>query len=153
MRQLDRQKSTGFVSVWVSLIIGIICLMMSQNFIAWLVAGVTGQTYATNVNWTAGPKVGQPVSFFDLQGGTAWTQVGTFTLGAALLIEAAVMLLWSQGKLGRVGVFTSLAVGLLALVTNVAVAGYVFSLGILPIFSLLAVAVAGMIVFERKEMI
>src|SRR5688572_6393201 len=47
--------------VWLSLIIGLILMMVGWTFARWAIATLTGQTFHTNVNWTAGPKAGQEV--------------------------------------------------------------------------------------------
>jgi len=146
--------SGGMSGVWVSGIIGIICLMLSQSFVAWLFATITGQAYNTGVNWTIGDKAGQPVSFFELQGGTAFTQLGTFLLGVTLIVEAVVLLLWFRGVVkGNAFLYLCVTLAALALVANLGVAFYLFSIGITPLFSLLAAAVAGMVLFDRKGMI
>src|SRR5687768_9905560 len=58
------------ISIWISLIVGLICLMLGWSFARWLAAKASGNEFATGVNWVAGPKAGQPVSYFELQGGT-----------------------------------------------------------------------------------
>jgi len=137
-------------SAWLSLIIGIICLLLGQNFLRWLLATATGRPHATGVIWNAGPKAGQPVDYFELQGGTAWTDMGVFLMGVALLIDGGVML-WLLRGVGRwtVGLATlALGVTALAVLVNLGVAADFVRRGGLPLFSLLAVAIGGYMLFE-----
>jgi hypothetical protein len=144
----------GVTSVWVSAIVGLICIMLSWNFAKWLVTTLSGQTYNTGVNWIDGPNAGQPVGYFELATGWGYTEMGMFLLGVALVVEAAVLFVYLKGlTASRWPVVVCLVLSGFALLTNLTVCGYVLFLGLMPIYSLMAVLVAGMIFFERKAML
>ena len=145
----------GFGSVWLSLIAGLIFLAMGQTFGRWLVARASGREFATGVNWTAGPKEGTPVAYFELMGGTAWTDTGLFLMGVALLLDAAILgILASRGRHNRALVLIAVAVTSIAMVINAGVVAYVISIGItLPLTSLIALAVGGFVVFDHAPVL
>src|SRR5690554_1263458 len=74
--------------VWISAIVGIVLMLLGRSFGAWAITTLTGGTYETGVNWISGPLAGQPVGYWELAGGTAWTDSGIFLLGLALILEA-----------------------------------------------------------------
>ena len=131
---------------WLSGILGVICLLIGANFARWL---LSGGTWTTGVIWTAGPKAGQPVAYFELQHGQAWTETGIFLFGLALVLEAAMLLASSRAGPGvrRATVGAALVVTALATLVNAGVAAYLVSIGVtLPLFSLLATAFGGYMV-------
>ena len=137
----------GGVSVWISLIVGVIFLIFGANFGRWLIAG---GHLATNVNWTAGPKAGTPVAYFELQGGTAWSEAGFFVMGVALILDAALLLLIYRSRSPRRAlVLIALGVTGVALALNVGVGFYLFSISILPIATLIAVLTGGIMLFDQ----
>lgn len=145
---------TGFGSIWLSVIAGIIFLAMGATFGRFLAAKLSGNTFATGVNWTAGPNQGQPVSYFDLQGGTAWSETGLFLMGIALLLDAAILAaLASRGRPNQTLVLIAVALTSIAALINAAVVFYLFSIGIFPLASLIALAVGGFVVFDHAPML
>src|SRR5687767_12879484 len=102
--------------VWLSLIIGLILMMVGWTFARWAIATLTGQTFHTNVTWTAGPKAGQEVDYFELQGFTAWTDAGLFLFGLAMVLEAA-MLAVVYSRMGGKVALTALALLVTVLAT------------------------------------
>lgn len=138
--------------VWMSLIIGLILMMAGWTFARWAIAKMTGQAFHTNVKWTAGPKAGQEVDYFELQGFTAWTDMGLFLFGLALVLEAAMLAVVYSRAGGKV-VLTMLAllVTVLATALNLFVAAKLLGIGIMPLMSALAVAFGGyMIMYEWR---
>lgn len=148
---VDLDHSVG-AEVWISVILGLIFMFMGWNFARYAIATMTGQTFHTNATWNAGPKAGQEVEYFELEGGTAYTQAGIFLFGLALLLEAAAMLIaYTGAPFKRALVAFALLVTLLATVFNVFVAIKMFAIGIFPLMSALAVAFGGyMAVYEWR---
>ena len=104
------------------------------------------------MNWTSGPKAGQEVDYFDLEGFTAWTDTAIFLFGLAMVLEAA-MLTVVYSRLGGKVALTSVAllVTILATALNLVVCFKLFGAGIMPLMSALAVAFGGyMAVYEWR---
>lgn len=149
-----REPAGGFgpVAVWISLVIGLLFCMFGANAARWGVAKLSGHEFATGINWTeaAGDRAGTPVGYFELQGGTAWSEVGFFTMGVALLLDAVLLFfVYGSRRPKPLLIGAALAMTGVALAINVGCAGYVFSLGILPFSSMVAVLVGGMMLFEQ----
>ena len=144
----------GLSAVWISLICGLLCLMFGMNFIRWAGATLSGQTFNTNVTWNVGERAGQPVSYFELTGGTAWTETGLFLMGIALLLDAGLMLIAYRGGVpNRRLVMLAVVITGAAMLLNIAVAFYVFGMGILPFTSIIALLVGGMILFDHVPLL
>ena len=141
--------------IWVSLIIGLIMLFLGRNFAHFSVATISGKEFHTGVNWTAGPKEGQEVAYFELSGHTAWTEMGLFFFALVLLVDASLLLLNAVVLKGKNSTVVMLAMQLtfLALVVNGIAAVLVFSDGIIPILSALALAIAGWILADQYRML
>ena len=130
--------------VWISVLLGIVYMFIGLNFARYMAANLTGGTYHTNVNWTAGEKAGQEVAYYDLQGGTAHTDSAMFLFGLALLLEAIAMLIAHTGAPGKkLFVGFALFVTLLATAYNLFVIVKLFGMGITPLMSVIAVAIGG----------
>ena len=144
----------GGVSVWISLVVGVIFLYFGQSFGGWLAATLTGKPFDTHVTWTTGPNEGQTVAYFQLQGGTAWSDAGFFTMGVALLLDAALLLVVYRSRSPRRGlVLAALAITAVALALNVGVVGYLFTLGIMPLASLVAMLTGGIMLFDQMAVL
>jgi hypothetical protein len=130
--------------IWLSAILGVVFLMMGWNFARFLGAKMMGRAFDTGVTWTTGAKSGQPVDYFDLQGYTAYTDASLFLFGLALVMEAAVMAFARRNTRGARALVT-LSFVLIAGMTlfNIIVAGMLLQSGVMPIFSVLAVAFGG----------
>jgi len=138
--------------VWLSLIIGIVLMMIGQSFARYSFAKLRGQPFHTNVKWAAGPKEGQEVEYFELEGFTAWTDTGIFLFGLAMVLEAA-MLTAIYSRLGGKRALTGFAlfVTILATGLNVYVCVKLFGVGIMPLMSAMAVAFGGyMAIYEWR---
>ena len=132
--------------IWISAIVGIVLMLLGRSFAAWAYTTLTGGTYQTGFNWQIGPKAGQPVGYWELLSGIAWTESGIFLLGVALVLEAIVLLTATSSRrapAGLIGVALILTVA--ATVYNGVVAGVLFSMGILPLLSILAFGFGGYI--------
>ena len=143
----DRAYDPGYsvsAEVWISVIFAIIYMFIGFNFARYMAAKVTGGTYHTKVNWTAGEKAGQEVDYYDLQGGTAHSDSAMFLFGLALLLEAIAMLIAHTGAPGKkLFVGFALFVTLLATAYNLFVIAKLFGMGITPLMSVIAVAIGG----------
>ena len=151
-RSYDAARPSVGAEVWLSLIIGLILIMVGWRFARWAAAMMTGQPFHTNVNWMAGPKAGQEVSYYELEGFTAWTETALFLFGVALVLEAA-MLAVVYSRLGGKVALTAIAllVTVLATALNLVVAIKLLGNGIMPLMSVLAVGFGGyMAVYEWK---
>jgi hypothetical protein len=130
--------------VWLSGIIGLLLIMFGWNFARFCSAKLTGQTFHTGVNWTAGPKEGGEVDYFELQGYTAYTEAGIFLFGLALVLEAFLLATVKRNTpASRAIVGFTLLITVLATALNLIVCGLMFKIGLLPIMSGLAVAYGG----------
>jgi hypothetical protein len=151
-RSYDAARPGVGAEVWLSLIIGLILIMVGWRFARWALATMTGQPFHTNTTWTSGPKAGQEVSYFELEGFTAWTETALFLFGLALVLEAA-MLAVVYSRMGGKVALTAVAqlVTVLATGLNLLVAIKLLGIGIMPLMSALAVAFGGyMAVYEWK---
>ena len=132
--------------VWISLIIGVILMMVGQSFARYAIARLSGNEFHTRVNWTSGPKAGQEVDYWDLQGYTAWTDTAIFLFGLAMVLEAAMLAVVYSRSGGKIPLtMLALIVTILATALNLWVCFLLFGAGILPLMSGLAVAFGGYI--------
>lgn len=140
----------GFASIWISLVVGAILMMLGANFGRWATATLSGTPFQTNVNWTAGPKEGQMVEYFDLQGGTAWSEAGLFLMGVALLLDAGLMFVfYRRGTFSSSLLYAAIFVTGIALAINVFVAAKLFGLGVMPMITMCAVLGGGILLFDH----
>jgi hypothetical protein len=132
--------------VWLSAILGIILMMVGMSFAQWVIASMTGGTYHTNATWTEGPKVGQEVSYWELEGFPALRDCAIFLFGLAMALEAVVLVVvHSRIRSKRPLLFFALTITLIATALNLVVAGKLFAVGVLPFLSLLCVGFGGYI--------
>jgi hypothetical protein len=131
---------------WVSALIGVILILVGRSFGGYLAATLTGQPYHTNVTWMQGPKEGQEVAYWELQGFTALSDSAIFLFGLTMVLEAVVLALVNTRFKAKVSLVTvALFVTVLVTAYNAVVALRLIASGILPITSLLAVAFGGYI--------
>ncbi len=76
---------------FLSLAIGAVLMMVGRGFAEWLIAAVRGVTYDTGVIWQAGPKIGQAVKYWELEGFTALSESTVFIFGLALVADGIVL--------------------------------------------------------------
>jgi hypothetical protein len=134
--------------IWITGFLGVIFMLMGMTFAKWAIAKMTGQPFHTMVNWTSGPKSGQEVDYFELQGFSAWTDMGVFLFGLSMLLEAIALIFVLLGKLRLAAVLLALLVTGATFLLNALVVVKLFGAGVLPILSLLAVAFAGFMVMR-----
>ena len=84
--------------VLISVIVGVIFLFLGQSFARWLVAAASGNPFSTGVMWSIGPKAGQPVDYWELQGATAWTDCGMFLFGVSAIVDAIALLVLMRAR-------------------------------------------------------
>ena len=143
---VDVQPGIG-AEVWVSAIVGIILMLVGMNFAKWAITTMAGGTYHTTVNWTAGPKAGQEVAYWELDGFAALQDCGLFLFGLAMVLEAIVLVVvHSQVRAKRPLLAVALLITLTATILNLLVSAKLLSAGVLPLMSLLAVAFGGYII-------
>lgn len=78
-------------SIWLSLIISMVVMMMGWGSAKWATATLLGQPYDTGVTWQTGTRAGQSVAYWDLMGHQALSESALFLFGLACLLEAAAM--------------------------------------------------------------
>lgn len=144
------QLTIGF-DIWFNLMIGLLLIGLGFSFARFLAAQMTGQPFHTNVTWAQGPHAGQEVAYFDLQGFTAWSDMGVFFFGLILLFEAAAKIIATlhPGPLSRSLLGLAMALTLLTTALNLYVCARLLSVGIIPLISGLAVAFGGWIIAEE----
>src|SRR5688572_21191122 len=141
-------------AVWISIALGVVMMLLGRSFVGWALAKLTGRPHSTGVDWMAGPKAGQPVEYWELQGLTAWTDSGLFLFGLAMVLEGLMLAVLNSSLSHRAKL---LAVGC-ALFLGVAATGYnllvvvrLMGIGITPLMSILAVAFGVyMVLYEWK---
>jgi hypothetical protein len=140
----------GAAEVWISAIFGIVFILIGKTFGAYLWSLITHQPFHTGVNWTSGEQAGSEVTYPQLQGFVIWTDSGMFIFGLALLLEALAMALTrTQLRLKRAVVSLALLIAAIATAYNLVVVFVLFSQGLLPLLSLLAVAYGGYLVISQ----
>lgn len=140
--------------VWLSAIIGLVFLLLGRNFALYLFSLITHRPYHTAVNWTSGAHAGEEVAYPDLVGYVMYTDASMFLFGLALLFEAIILAaVHSRIRSKKPLVLIALLVAVVATALNLIVALMLFSAGILPLFSLLAVAFGGYIVAHEWRML
>jgi hypothetical protein len=132
--------------VWLSAIVGVVLILMGRNFASWAITTLAGYTFHTGVNWTAGPKAGTEVDYWDLQGYTALQEAGLFLFGLAMVLEAIVLwVVHSRVRAKRLLLAFALSVTLMATAMNLLVSIKQIGFGLLPLWPMLAVAFGGYI--------
>lgn len=158
MPSRPNQQGTLGADVWVSVIIGLLMIFMGINFGKFLIARVSGQPYHTGVNWTEGPlanSANPEVAYFDLQGFTAWTDMGVFLFGLVLLLEAGAraMMAIRPGGASRLVLMAAIGLTFATVLLNGFVCFRLMSNQITPLISGLAVAFGGWILVDEWRML
>ena len=140
--------------VWFAAIVGVIFIFLSRSFPTWLIRTLTGKAFATGVVWNVGPKAGQPVAYWELQGHTALSDMAIFLFGIAVVFEAAMYLVWLRNS-SRLQAVTWVALAMTALATglNLLAVSVLWSDGITPLTSLLAVAFGGWMFVQQRGLL
>ncbi len=150
-QQPPHRRAGVIGEIWVSLTIGIIFIYLGANFAHFATETMIHRPFHTGVNWTSGDKEGTEVSYFDLEGFTAWSEMGMFVFGLTLLFEALAKTLISirPSNVSRLALMLAIPLTLLAVVLNLIACVKMFSVGITPLISGLAVAFGGWILFDE----
>jgi hypothetical protein len=147
----DPPLSVG--EIWFSVIVGVVFLLLGGTFARFLVTRITHQPFHTNVNWTAGPKTGQEVEYLELQGRPWLTDAGMFLIGLAIVLDALVRVcMYKQIRAARPLAYLTFAITLGAVLFNLYVVTTLMG-SMLPLLSLLAVAMGGYIAFMQWQII
>jgi hypothetical protein len=144
------QSGFGFETMFATLL-GVIYMVLGWNFARYLMATFSGQTFNTGYTWQTGPKSGQPVEYWDLQGFTALSEASMFTFGLAMVVEAIVLaILVSRPRaIALAGVFVSLLITLVAVALNLMASVRLLNAGITPLFSIVATLVGGYMAYYQ----
>ena len=148
-----RQAGVG-PDVWISTVIGLLFIFMGVTFAKFAVAKLTHQPFHTGVDWTddAHPT-NTEVSYFELSGYTAWTDMGAFLFGLTLLFEAAskAALTLRPGTASRWLLGLAIALTLATVALNLYACGLLLHVGITPLLSGIAVAFGGWVLYDEWQ--
>lgn len=137
-------------SIWLSLIIGLLMMMLGWGFAQWAIPTLLGRPYDSGVLWTTGVNTGKTVAYWDLIGHEALSESAIFIFGLACVLEAAAI---GVGRIrpGATMVATGLALTmtLVATIYNLVTCGVLLQDGVTPLLSLLAVAFGGYMVITH----
>ena len=141
-------------SIWLSLIIGLVVMMMGWGFAKWATATLLGHPYETGATWQTGDRAGQSVAYWDLMGHQALSESALFLFGLACVLEAAAMAAgYARPRLRTTTVSVALLFTLLATVYNLVTCVVLFKADITPMLSLLAVGFGGYMAFAEWAML
>lgn len=143
--------TAGF-GVFLSLILGVLFMFLGQRFARWAIAAMSGQPFSTDTTWMTGPNAGQQVPYWELAYSAAWTDMGIFTMGAALILDALVMFLATRGaRPNAILMLIAFVVTGAAVAVNLGLCGklMVGPNASLPVFSLVAVIAGSFVLFDH----
>ncbi len=140
--------------VWFAMIVGSIFILLSKSFPIWLISRLAGKPFPTGVIWSVGPKAGQPVEYWELQGHTALSDMSIFLFGVAVIIESLMYLVWLKRPTQLKAVAqVALAVTILATALNLMTSALLSSAGIMPLLSLMAAAFGGWMFVQQRGLL
>ena len=141
--------------IWFSLIVGVIFLLLGRSFGGYALAKVTGQPHHTGVVWSPGtPLAGQEVSYRELQGNVFLNDSAMFLVGLAIVLDAIVRVAVYKGiRAARLLAYLGFAITVLATIYNLYAVSVLLKGNVLPLLSLLAVAMGGYISFQQWQTI
>ena len=145
------EAGTGAM-LWISLILGLLCMAIGRSFGSYAIAKLTGREHHTHFNWSDGPLVGTEVAYWDLQGFVALTDTGIFLFGLAMILEGVALAIVNS-KLGgkKIVLAISLAIIAIATVINLFAAMKVMGTGLIPLMSGMAAGLGGyMAIYQWK---
>jgi hypothetical protein len=144
--------TAGF-GVFLSLILGLVFMLLGQQFARWGIATLSGNDYVTGKIFPpGGPDGNKPVPYWQLDDMSQWTDLGLFSLGAALLVDAVLMLVASRrGRVNPILFFSAFGVVSCAVATNLVVGWKFMSLTppVTPIVSIVAVIAGAFVLFDH----
>jgi hypothetical protein len=138
--------------VWVSLILGLLCMMVGRRFASYLAARLSGREFHTQSTWSMGPRAGQEVEYWDLSGSSAWTDASIFLFGLALLLEAVALWVITSRMGGKKFILSiSLVIVVISTVFNLYTCVRVLGDNLIPLPSGIATAMGGyMAIYQWK---
>ena len=140
--------------VWLSAVVGVVFLLVGRRFAAYALSLLAHAPFHTNVNWLSGPKAGQEVAYRELEGFVFYNESAMFLFGLALLLEALMLaVIHARLAFSRPVIALALLIAIIATGYNLVVALMLFSTGVLPLFSLLAIAFGGYIVMHEWRLL
>jgi hypothetical protein len=140
--------------IWISLIVGILLCLLGKTFASFCMAKIMHQPYHTTFFWDSdgpGGKAGEEISYFNLPGFTAWSDMGLFIFGLVLLFEAAskTLLVLRPGKIARAALMFAIILTIAGVGLNLIACVKMLGGSIIPTLSALAVAIGGWILFDE----
>ena len=130
---------------------GVICIYLGKQFGVWAAYTLSGQEFHTTMFWDLGLPTQKEVPYWQLANYTAHTEAGLFSLGIVLLIDAGLTVLARQGFMSLRMIQISLVLMMLTLLLNAGVAVMVFRMNVLPLYSLMAMLVGGIVFFTHLD--
>jgi hypothetical protein len=121
--------------VFFSLVIGVVAILFGKNFISFLIAVATGHDYVTGLTYTT---TGAPVPYSEAGPGNMLTDLGLTLIGLTLLIDAFARVMRRRPLIG-LAFLVSAGTALFSAFAAVRI----YNFGILPIYSLLGLALTG----------
>jgi hypothetical protein len=139
--------------IWISTIVGLLFLSLGFTFARFLGAKLAGHPFHTNINWQTGPLTGQEVAYFDLEGYTAWMEMGVFLFGVTLLVEAVskTAIALRPGIVTRTLLMLAMALTAVTIGLNLYACMLLQKIGLTPIMSGLAVAFGGWVLYDEYQ--
>jgi hypothetical protein len=134
----DRPAAGTGAEIWISLAIGLILMFWAARFGTYLISLITHEAFHTGVPWIAGPKAGQEVAYWELEGFTAWTEASLWLFGLTLVFDALILYAAGGKRAWLVVVGFALTLGVCAF--NAFVCAKIFNAGVTPLMSLMALA-------------
>lgn len=137
-------------SVWISVVVGVILMMMSSSFGGWLIATMLGRKYNLGFEWPQGTHADKVVPYWEVTGHYALSESAIFLFGLAMLLEGAALLgafLWP--RFSKPVVALALLMAMVMTLYNLVVAGVLWNDNTMPTLSMLAVAFGGYMVITE----
>ena len=150
-----RRQGVG-AGVWISTVVGLLFLSIGFPFAKFAVAKLAHRPFDTGYVWPdddPNGRAGQPVAYFDLQGYTAWTDMGMFLFGLTLMLEAASMaaVTLRPGTVSRGLLVGAMGLTAVTVLLNLYVCILVQGSGTTPLLSGLAVAFGGWVLYDEWQ--
>jgi hypothetical protein len=129
---------------WIAAIVGLIFTYLGRRFGAYLISLIAHRPFHTDIIFATGPNEGQEVPYPQLEAHAMINDAGMFLFGLACLFDAIVIAsVFLPGGVRKPLLWVALLATVAATIFNLYVAIVFFASGVLPLFSLLAVAIGG----------
>lgn len=138
-------KTAAGITIFVSLGLGLLFFLLGRAYGRYLLAILGNQPFHTGVKWVSGPKIGQEVAYFELDGFTALADMGCFWLAVALILEAiAFVALMLKLPWGRAVIWAGVILSGGAVLVNLYAVIRMVGAGMIPQISIVALLIAGL---------